>query len=161
MPSPPKKRLRGYSGLYPRYVRILKRKRKATQRQNARTRHLLRDDIRKLDCIISEMNMLHAHKIETAGQLYAHKAAVLTRIETLMEQRDDLRRLCRRQESAGHEDEIRGEIAALTKRLRDLRMEAKRCDNIAERSGAIREKLDTLSQNHEEKTKEKTYGRIR
>ena len=160
--SLPKHKLRGYLGLYPRYVFLLRRKRKQpTSKQNARTRYLLSDDIRKLDQIIEEMKLLRTYGIETAGQLFLYRENVLGKIDWRMERRDEFRRELRKQNAPERENEIRTKIAAITSELRVLRMEVKRCDGIAERSGVMRGNLKTIYQEPKEKVKERVYVQIR
>jgi hypothetical protein len=79
-----------------------------------------------------------------------------------MTARDELRKILRRKSSVGSEEKIKSEITAITMQLRKLRMELRKIDRIAERSGVIKEKMNTLKQIEIPKEKEeKIHGQFR
>ena len=157
----PRIRITGYYGLYLRFQYELVIRHKGTPGRNARMHFLLREDIAKLDKIYGEMTLLRENRIQTAGQLAIYRDGVEGRIASLIEERKEQYRRLRRKSAAGHESEIKGEIATISDELRALRRELKKTESIAERSGVIRKKLDTIhSHQNQEQKEEMEHGHI-
>lgn len=117
---------------------------------------MLREDVAKLDRLDQETLFLAREGISTMGQLGNRKVAAESKIETLIAQRNDLRKKLRRltrKENQPATDEIRGQIRQLSQRLKKLRKEVALCENIALRSGQVKENLEQLltQQNTERK----------
>ena len=159
----PRLRVTGCYGLYLRFQYELVVRHKGSPGRNARIHFLLREDIQKLDRIYSEMTLLRENRIQTAVQLASYRDSVAEKIDALMEERKEQYRRLRRKGAAGHEAGIKGEIAAISNDLRALRREQKKAEAIAERSGVIRKKLDTIysSRNPEQHKEEIEHGHIR
>ena len=90
------------------------------------------------------------------GQLGNRKVAAESKIETLIAQRNDLRKKLRRltrKENQPAADDIRGQVRQLLQRLKKLRKEVVLCESIALRSGQVKENLEQLltQQNTERK----------
>lgn len=116
-----------------------------------RLHSLLRDDLMKMDAIAKETRLLCQYRIDTAEQLFSYQDSIQTEAKELTEERKELRlRLCKLPD--GEEKEtVRLEIAKSSKRLRTIRREVRLCDSIAERSGVIREKLETMRQEEQQR----------
>ncbi|MCM1296288.1 MAG: relaxase/mobilization nuclease domain-containing protein [Muribaculaceae bacterium] len=113
------------------------------QKQNpARLHYLLRDDLMKLDELTAQTRLLGKHHIGTDQQLFSYQQSVEEEIKTLTADRTHLRNEIR---NVGISDErlsaAKSEIAAISEKLKGLRKEVKLCEDIAQRSGVIREKL--------------------
>ena len=124
------------------------------------TQHfLLREDLRKLDAITAETRLLVGHRIDTADQLFSYQSEVKGRIAALTDER---KRLYKSQRTAAVKAdpkkaaEIKVRISALSKELAALRREVSLCDDIAERSGVIKEKIKAVREDEQIKGKEKT-----
>ena len=160
--SKPKRKISGLYGLYLHYRFLLGNLPRGSPNTYAQVHFLLREDIQKLDKLTSEMGLLRRNKIQTAKQLLSYKEGIEEKIGVLSEERTKLRKQLRRTEAIGHEEEIKSNIYDLTGDIHSLRREIKLCDDIADRSGVIREKIHTLQQQNQIQDKEeKEYGQFR
>lgn len=109
--------------------------------------------------------MLTRHKIDTAEQLTAYKASVTDRIDRLTAERKSLYKVQRTvavKSDPVKSAEVKGRITALSKELSELRRELTLCEDIAERSGIIKEKLKAVREDAQNERKEKTdYEHLR
>ena len=120
-----------------------------------RLHYLLRDDLRKLDELTAQTTLLGSHHIENTEQLFSYKASVEVDIKALSADRTRLRNEIRKVNTSDVElSEARGKITAISNRLRSLRKEVKLCDGIAERSGVLKNNLQSVIAD-EEKSKRK------
>ena len=144
-------RYKGLRGLYLYYcyrLGFLPKKRKINY---ARLHSLLRDDLMKMDAIAKETRLLCQYRIDTTEQLFSHQDSIRTEAERITEQRTKLRKQLRRLPDGEERENIRQEIAGISERLRTIRREVRLCDSIAERSGVIHEKLETIRQENQQK----------
>ena len=129
----------------------------------------LREDIVKLDWIIAQTRFLGANKIETAQDLQAKQKEIQVQIEKLTQQRRDLRialKRAQRQDDPAQVDALKAQIAALSDEVRKHRKEVKLCDDIAQRSGVVKENMKQIirqqnTQGKESKQHEYDYRRSR
>jgi len=134
------RRVGGLTGLYLYYQYLLGNipmSRKGSRRNN----FSLKADLAKMDKISKETRLLCRNKIETADELTSFKIRKQTEADTLMEKRDILRRDLRKEPESENIEAIRINIAGITKDLRELRREMRLADDIAVRSGMIRENI--------------------
>lgn len=153
----PRKKLTGLQALYFRYCYELHiiQKRPASIK---RVSFLLREDVAKLERLDRETLFLAREGITNMEQLSSRKASAEGEMESLTTQRNDLRKELRRLTRKGDQpaaDEVRGQIGQLSQRLKGLRKEVALCDDIALRSGRVKENLEQLltQQNIERKEK--------
>ena len=157
MPEPPAKlryarykgsfravpRATGFRALYFHYCYLLGIFPKNRPKSNKRLHFLLREDLIKLDAISEEMKLLAGHRIDTGEQLFSYQDSLTGKIEALTADRKELYRK-QRTVAVKSDDtglaEVKASIAALSKELAALRREVKLCDDIAARSGVMREK---------------------
>ena len=129
----------------------------------------LREDIVKLDWIIAQTRFLGANKIETAQDLQSKQKEIQVQIEKLTQQRRDLRialKRAQRQDDPAQVDALKAQIAALSAEVRKRRKEEKLCDDIAQRSGVVKENMEQIirqqnTQGKESKQHEYDYRRSR
>jgi len=142
----------GLMGLYLHYQYLLGifPKRRNAPRRNSFS---LKADLIKLDMISAETKLLFKYKIETADQLAAFISDKESSIEKLVEKRETLRKELYKQLDPEIKESIKAEITGLTSNLKELRREVRLADDIAERSGMIRENIKTKPQ-IEKQTKE-------
>ena len=103
---------------------------------------------------IEETRLLGRNHIDTAGQLSLYKGQTEEKIAELTDKRQKLRNRLRR---CTDEDEItlvKAKVSGISSELTKLRREVKYCDNIAERSGILKEKLSQIYQNEKLKRKD-------
>ncbi|MDO4175368.1 MAG: relaxase/mobilization nuclease domain-containing protein, partial [Eubacteriales bacterium] len=144
-------RHKGLCGLYLYYcyrLGFLPQKRKINP---ARLHYLLWDDLMKMDTIAKETRLLCQYRIDTTEQLFSFQDSIQTEAKRLTEQRTKLRKQLRKLPNGEQKETVRLEITKISERLRTIRKEAKLCDNIAARSGVIREKLETIRQENQQK----------
>ncbi len=138
-------RIGGLYGLYLHYQYKLGVLPKYQKQNPARLHYLLREDLMKLDQISAQVRLLGRENISTSQQLFLYQSKVKEEMERLTENRTHLRNEVRR---TNRDDETlsscKAQISAISGRLSELRKELKLIDGIAERSGIIREKLETV-----------------
>lgn len=110
-----------------------------------------------MDEITAETRLLVRNRIDTAEQLFSYQSEVKGRITVLTDERNQLYKLQRT--AAVKSDlekaaEIKDQISALSKELAALRKEVSLCDDIAERSGAIKEKIKAVRKDEQPERKE-------
>lgn len=107
--------------------------------------YLLRDDLMKLDIITAQTRLLGRYDIKTSEQLFSYKAKIEGKMQDLAADRTHLRNKIRRVNITDEElSKAKDEISAISSELKELRREVKLCNGIAERSGIIKEKLETV-----------------
>ena len=158
----PRKRLTGLQALYFRYcyeLHIIVKRPASVKRVS----FLLRKDVAKLERLDRETLFLAKEGISTMRQLENRKAAAESKIETLIAQRNDMRKELRRLTRKGDQQatgEVRGQIGELSQRLKKLRKEVALCNGIALRSGQIKETLEQLLTQQNIERKEQTKDEL-
>lgn len=117
----------------------------------------LREDIVKLDWIIAQTRFLGANKIETAEDLQAKQKEIQVQIEKLTQQRFCLRTALKRalrQDDPAQVDMLKAQIATLSAEVRKHRKEANLCDDIAQRSGVVKENMEQIIRQQNTQRKE-------
>ena len=153
------RKLTGFRALYVHYCYLLGIFPKSRPQQSRKRLHfLLREDLLKLDAITAETRLLIGHRIDTAEQLFSYRDEVNGKISALTEKRKQLYKLQRTAAVKSDPEkaaEVKAQIAALSKELAALRKEVVLCNNIAERSGVIQEKIKAVREDEQIKGKEK------
>lgn len=142
-----KRKVRGYRALYFYYcyrLGIFPKKQTAPKKQ---VHFLLREDLLKLNNISKEVKLLIRNRIDTAEQLSLYKNQLEVKIEQLSAER-----------KAMNQKDIKQE---LTVQIKSLRCEIRLCDDIANRSSTIIEKLKKIDNDESIKRKEKNREHIR
>ena len=136
----------GFRALYLYYCYLLKiivKKPASVKKVSAS----LREDIVKLDWIIAQTRFLGTNKIETAEDLLAKQKEIQVQIEKLTQQRFCLRtalKRAQRQDDPAQVDALKAQIATLSAEVRKHRKEVKLCDDIAQRSGVVKENMEQI-----------------
>lgn len=154
------KKITGFRALYFHYCYLLGIFPKGRPKSNKRLHFLLREDLAKLDTISQEAKLLAVNHIDTAQQLVSYKDGLETKIQALTDQRKELyrSRLTITVKSDSEKREvISAEISSISKQLFYLRREVKLCDDIAIRSGVMREKIQAVRSNTQPDRKERTH----
>lgn len=152
------RKITGFRALYFHYCYLLGIFPKNKPNQNKRRLHfLLREDLRKLDAITAETRLLVGHCIDTAEQLFSYQSEVKGRITALTAERKQLYKSQRTAAVKSNPEktaEIKDRISVLSKELSALRREVSLCDDIAERSGVIKEKIKAVREDKQPERKE-------
>lgn len=151
------RRITGFRALYFHYCYLLGIFPKNRPVSNKRLHFLLREDLAKLDAITEETRLLVGHRIDTDEQLFSYKESLEQKIETLTTQRKALYREQRTvavKSNPVRLSEVKAQISSISKELAGLRREVRLCDNIAVRSGVMREKIEAVWKDEQSRGKE-------
>lgn len=133
--------------------------------ENRNIYKLLGDEIRKLDRLVEQQNLLCGNDIDTPEQLTAYKDKCKSEISELIEARNKLRSLLKSAERKGNENEItelKEDISNLSERLKKLWRDVLVCDRIEEQKPKIDEKINKAKQiNEKELMKDERIRRRR
>ena len=152
------RKITGFRALYFHYCYKLGIFPKDRPQNRKRLHFLLREDLLKLNNISQEVRLLVRHKIDTAEQLSLYKNGLEVQIEKLSAERKALykkQRTVKCQSYPKLAEAVKKEIDGLTEQLKNLRREVHLCDDIAERSGVITEKLKAVREDEQNQGKEK------
>lgn len=122
-----------------------------------RVSFLMREDVTRLDKFDAQVRLLNREQIDTAEQLTAHMEKTDAKIQSLLNQRSNLRNDLKRAKRNGDTEQaalIEAQIASISKELRVLRKEAKLCADIMERSEQVALNLDEHMNEQEIERKE-------
>ncbi len=143
----PTRKATGFRALYFHYCYLLGIFPKDRPPSRKRLHFLLREDLLKLDNITQETCLLVNHRIDTAQELLAYRAGLDKEAQSIAASRKQLYKLQRTVAVKSDEVKIakvKAEISTLTKNLYALKREIALCDDIAQRSGIMLEKLKTV-----------------
>ena len=119
-----------------------------------RVSFFMREDLARLDRLDAQTRLLAEAKISTTEDLLGHREELLRSMESLTEKRADLRnevRRLQRQHDPIAAEAMKGQVAEITKKLRDHRKGVRLCDEILLRSAQTREELEYLLNQQERK----------
>lgn len=151
------RKITGFRALYFYYCYKLGIFPKGRPQNRARLHFLLREDLLKLNNVSQEVRLLARHQIDTAEQLALYKKEQEVNIRELSAKRRVLQNALRTKavrDSPEQADAHRAQIRELSERLKALRREVHLCDDIAERSGVMAEKLKAVRED-EQKQRQK------
>ena len=141
------RKIGGLRGLYLHYCYLLGILPKNRPPKSPKQVHMMfREDLIKLDKISKETRLLCHYRIDTTEQLFSLKEELQGKMAELANKRKHLRYQSRSVKDGEKLSEVKTEISALTKQIGELRKEVGLCDGIAARSGAMKEKLETVRQ---------------
>lgn len=149
----------GFRALYLHYCYKLGIFPKDRPQNRARLHFLLREDLMKLNNISQEVKLLVRNRIDTAEQLSSYKNGLEVKISKLSAER---KALYKKQRTVAVRDSpelaasVKEQITGLTEQLTALRREVHLCDDIAQRSGVIAEKLKAVREDEQTQGKEKS-----
>lgn len=152
------RKITGFRALYFHYCYKLGIFPKDRPQNRKRLHFLLREDLLKLNNISQEVRLLVRHKIDTAEQLSLYKNGLEVQIEKLSAERKALykkQRTVKCQSDPKLAEAVKKKIDGLTEQLKNLRREVHLCDDIAQRSGVITEKLKAVREDEQNQGKEK------
>lgn len=151
-------KITGFRALYFHYCYLLGIFPKNRPQNRRRLHFLLREDLLKLEAISNESKLLVVNRIDTDEQLFSYKCSLERRIETLTSKRAELyrrRRTVAVTSNPGALEAEKAEISTLSREVTVLRREVRLCDDIAVRSGVMREKIKAVREDAKSQGKEK------
>ena len=159
---PVRRKIGGLRGLYFHYCYLLGIFPKNRPPVNPKQLHfLLREDLRNLDTISKETRLLCRYHIDTAEELFSLKERLQGQMTQLADTRKHLRYQSRSIKDEDKLSGIKAEISSLTEQIGTLRKEVMLCDGIAARSGVMKEKLQIVRQENNQKKEDKSHEHIR
>ena len=114
----------------------------------------MREDLKNMDSMIAQMELLGREKIETSDQLVQYKSDTESKISMLTELRQELynaKRRADRHEDANGSAALKSQISDITSQLKALRKEVALCSKIEERSAQVKENLEQIKQQESER----------
>ena len=145
----------GLFGLYHYYCYRLGAFQKSSKVNKARVHYLLKEDLMKLDKLTAQTTLLGKNHIGSAEQLFIYKNSVDNKIKILTTERDHLRNEIRKVGVTEEQlSESKEKISKITEALKELRKEVNLCNDIAENSNLMKEKIENVLA-EEEKTHRK------
>lgn len=148
------KKIGGLRGLYFYYCYLLGVLPKKHSVNPNKVRLIIREDLIKFDKINKETRLLCRNHIDTAGQLFLYKENLQSRMEQFIDTRQHLRYKSRNIKDNEKLSEIKSEIADMTKQIGELRKEVMLCDGIIKRSNIMKDKIESVRQEKEERMNE-------
>lgn len=139
-----------YQTMYVQFVTVVSFV-KERPNSNRNLYKLLGDEIRKLDRLIEQQNLLCGNDIDTPEQLDAYKESCKAEITELTEARNKLRSMLKSAQRQGNEKEIielKDDISNLSERLKKLRRDILVCERIEEQQPDIDNKIDKAKESN-------------
>ena len=155
------RKVTGFRALYFHYCYLLGIFPKNQPKHNKRLHFLLREDLAKLDAISEEVKLLARNHIDTAEQLSSYKEGLEQKIQSLTA---DRKALYRKQHTVSVKSDddvlarVKEQITGISKELSALRKEVRLCEDIAIRSGVIKEKIKTVREDEQSQGKENEHN---
>ncbi len=144
----------GLSGLYLHYMYKLGKLPVSRPYVPSKVDYRIRDDLLKLESLAEQTRLLCDNNISTMAELLEYKGAENKKISELCEQRQALRNKLRRNIPETEKEVVRENIENITRELKQLRKNLKDCDDIAERSGTMKERLEEIREEEIQQRKE-------
>ena len=117
--------------------------------------YLLKEDLLKCEQFSKQARILGAYSIGTKEELASFITEKKSEYEKFYAKREELRKLVRRVMPEEKRTEIKEEIAELTRKLKHLRGELRLSADILERSDGIKEKLERIDKEQEQRKEER------
>ena len=143
----PARKATGFRALYYHYCYLLRIFPRNKRRLPRRAPPALREELLRGERFSQEVRLLSRHKIDTVEQLEAHQGKVKAVLDERISQRAALYRQFRTvavQSDPERKDRVKQEITTLTGEIKKLRREAALCQDIAQRSEKMRERLQAV-----------------
>ena len=143
----PARKATGFRALYYHYCYLLGIFPRNKRRLPRRVPPALREELLRGERFSQEIRLLSRYKIDTMEQLEALQGKVEDNLKGLLSQRDVLYHEFRTvgvQSDPERKDRVKQEVSALTGQIQKLRKETALCQDIAQRSGKMREQLQAV-----------------
>ena len=142
-----------YREVYVSFVTVVQYVKKNPNTNREIDKYLI-DEMRKLDKLIEQQNLLCDNDIETPEQLEDFKTSCKSQIQECDEARNRLRKMLKAAERTGDEKEVaelKEHISNLTMKMRALRKDIRICDRIQEQEPKIENKINEIINDKERK----------
>ena len=142
-----------YREVYVSFVTVVQYVKKNPNTKREIDKYLI-DEMRKLDKLIEQQNLLCDNDIETPEQLEEYKDSCKSELQECDEARERYRKMVKAAGKKGDETEvakIKDEISLLTERMKILRKDIRICDRIQEQEPKIENKINEIMNDKERK----------
>ncbi len=142
-----------YQQVYVSFVTVVQYVKKNPNTNREIDKYLI-DEMRKLDKLIEQQNLLCDNDIETPDQLEKYKDSCKSELQECDESRERYRKMVKAAARKGDETEvakIKDEISLLTERMKILRKDIRICDRIQEQEPKIENKINEIINDKERK----------
>ena len=142
-----------YREVYVSFVTVVQYVKKNPNTNREIDKYLI-DEMRKLDKLIEQQNLLCDNDIETPEQLEKYKDSCESELQECDEARERYRKMVKAAARKGDETEvakIKDEISLLTERMKILRKDIRICDRIQEQEPKIENKINEIMNDKERK----------
>ena len=142
-----------YREVYVSFVTVVKYVKRNPNTNREIDKYLI-DEMRKLDKLIEQQNLLCDNDIETPEQLEEYKDSCMSELQECDEAREHYRKMVKAAARKGDETEvakIKDEISLLTERMKILRKDIRICDRIQEQEPKIENKINEIMNDKERK----------
>ena len=142
-----------YREVYVSFVTVVQYVKKNPNTNREIDKYLI-DEMRKLDKLIEQQNLLCDNDIETSEQLQEFKLSCKSQLQECDEARSRLRKMLKAAMRNGDEKEvaeIRDHISTLTDKMKYLRKDIRICDRIQEQEPKIENKINEIINDKERK----------
>lgn len=142
-----------YQQIYVSFITVVRYVKKNPNTNREIDKYLI-DEMRKLDKLIEQQNLLCGNDIETAEQLVEYKSSCERELQECVEGRNRLRNMLK--VAVRHNDineivEIKDAISTLTERMKILRKDIRVCDRIQNTEPQIENKINEIMNEKERK----------
>ena len=142
-----------YREVYVSFITVVQYVKKNPNTNREIDKYLI-DEMRKLDKLIEQQNLLCDNDIETPEQLEEYKDSCTSELQECYEAREHYRKMVKAAARKGDETEvakIKDEISLLTERMKILRKDIRICDRIQEQEPKIENKINEIMNDKERK----------
>ncbi len=115
----------------------------------------MRQEVKKMDNISSEIKFLCRNEIKTTKELFSYKKLVTDELKAQAKNRNSLRRKLERVKAPDEKQKICDEILDLSGKIKFLKEEVVYCENIEERTQKIKSNIKQIEENKKERSKNK------
>lgn len=142
-----------YKEIYVSFVTVVQYVKKNPNTNREIDKYLI-DEMRKLDKLIEQQNLLCDNDIETPEQLNEYRASCESELKECADARNRLYKMVKaasRKNDAKEAAELRDAVSTLTERMKILRKELRICDRIQEDEPKIENKINDILNDKERK----------
>lgn len=141
----------GLYALYLHYCYLLKVF--PTEYPNKRLSPEIRADLKELDKISKQTELLVSNKLDTYEQFFAFKTQKTKELDSLLDKRSKLWYKHKKSKNPSEKESIRNEIDLLNKEINPLREEVVLCDGIEERTPKMEQKVNDFEEQKDKEVK--------
>ena len=110
---------------------------------------LLKEDLLKCDQYSEQAKLLSKYHVNTDEDLSLLMEKLEEKMQSVSEERDEMRKVSRRNIPIAQIDAARDKVTELTAELREIRKELKVCSQVQERSDHVRENLEIIDRDRQ------------